>query len=163
MLFSFENSSFRDKETGLYNLAYLMDVLFREWHRLIREQDRLSIILIHPETGAAKLCGQKEVADRISNCVYRSTDIISRFNEQDFLIGLFNLNKDATNVIVQRMMTECSQANNQAPVELTASAINLKPSKDIRIEDIFNDLQLLLNDAKLNETSRIKIEEYKLH
>ncbi len=163
MLFSFENSSFRDKETGLYNLAYFMEVLFREWHRLIREQDRLSIILIHPEAGAAKLCSQKEVADRISNCVYRSTDIISRFNEQDFLIGLFNLNKDATNIIVQRMMTECSQANEQAPVELTASAINLKPSKDIRIEDIFNDLQLLLNDAKSNETSRIKIEEYKLH
>ncbi len=163
MLFSFENSSFRDKETGLYNLAYFMEVLFREWHRLIREQDRLSIILIHPEAGATKLYSQKEVADRISNCVYRSTDIISRFNEQDFLIGLFNLNKDATNVIVQRMMTECSQANKQAPVELTASAINLKPSKDIRIEDIFNDLQLLLNDAKLNETSRIKIEEYKLH
>lgn len=163
MHFSFENSSFRDKDTGVYNLAYFMEILFREWHRLIREQDRLSIILIHPEYQALSVDERKSLADSISSCVFRSTDIISRLNERDFLVGLFNLNKDATNVVLNRLQTELDKKNQQHHLDITASALNIKPDKGIQIEDIFEQLQMQLRDVETSGLSNIKLEEYQLH
>lgn len=162
MLFSFENASFRDQDSGVYNLAYFMEILFREWHRMIREDDNLSLIMVHPfyKSPAIENATCRSVASYLDSKVYRSTDIVSRVNNGDFLIGLFNLSMEGTDTIIKRIveMEGIKDARNE--YELVASAINLHPNQDLRVESIFDQLQQMLSQVESNKVEdRYQITE----
>lgn len=153
MIFSFQNASFRDGETGLYNQAYFMEILNREWHRLIRDKSNLSILFLNPHVSTSSSSDKAcfiEIAHLLQDSTYRSSDIICRFDEHYFAIGLFDLDKSGTNIIVQRIQNkieECIKLRSLA-INLSVGAINVLPTNDIPLEDIFIQTANTLKEAE---------------
>lgn len=164
MIFSFQNASFRDGETGLYNQAYFMEILNREWHRLIRDKSSLSILFLNPHIHISddihKTCFI-EIAHLLQDATYRSSDIICRFDERYFAIGLFDLNEEGTNVIVQRIQSSIEKQIklNSVSVNLTVGATNVLPTNDIPIEDIFVKTANTLKEAESQGCNAYSIHE----
>lgn len=164
MAFSFQNSSFKDPDTGVYNLNYFMEILFREWHRLMRDNERLSLVLIHPSYNSHEHVNEaKAVASILDQSTYRASDLVSKLNKDDFLLGLFSLNKQGTDVIVDRILQQSNLLKAKYGVEIWASGINLCPNSQINLERVFDDLQILLNSPEINNEQHYKIQEYIAH
>lgn len=137
MIFSFQNASFRDSETGLYNQAYFMEILNREWHKFIRDKTSLSVLFLNPHVNLENKTEKDffiKIANLLQESTYRSNDIICRFDNNFFAIGLFDLNGEGTNIVIKRIhnkIRECVEVN------LTVGAINVLPSHAIEFEEIF--------------------------
>lgn len=113
MIYSFHNSAFRDQQTGLYNEAYFMEVFYREWHRMLREKLALSLLVIHPQLDISHDNGMSEylnLATLLDKSTYRATDLVSRFAERKFIIGLFDLAPQGAEVVIARILERIAQA-----------------------------------------------------
>jgi len=164
MIFSFQNASFRDGETGLYNQAYFMEILNREWHRLIRDKSSLSLLLLNPHINISDSMDKAcfiEIAQLLKASTYRSSDIICRFNDSYFAIGLFDLNEAGTTTIVQRIQDtiETQIKLKSLSVNLTVGGINVLPSNEILIEDIFKYTVDTLQEAESQGCNAYSIHE----
>lgn len=169
MIYSFQNSSFRDSDTGLYNEAYFMEIFYREWHRLIREQEALSIVIIDPHLSLSnpqnKICF-KALADTINSSTLRATDIVSRFHENEFIIGLFNLDEEGTETILQRItdnVTDATTLLTNSNVSASIGALHVLPSHDMNIESVLTSAEKLVEDLANSPEEKIKIEYYQAH
>lgn len=168
MIFSFQNASFRDTETGLYNQAYFMEIFNREWHRLIRDNDSLSILLFNPhirttsETEKAKLI---QVGNILTEQTLRSTDITCRFNEHCFAMGLFGLDTEGTKVIVSRIQNALLEQEKLGLLHcnLSIGAVNVKPELTIEPGAIFEKTISALHYAEQNGVNAYQLETYTIH
>ena len=153
MIFSFQNASFRDGDTGLYNQAYFMEILNREWHRLIRDKSTLSILFLNPHISTSNKIDKDcfiEIAHLLQDSTYRSSDIICRFDDNYFAIGLFDLDEAGTNIIVQRIQSNIEERIKlrSISINLTVGATNVLPTHDIPLEDIFVKTANTLKEAE---------------
>ncbi|MBE0363487.1 hypothetical protein PULV_a0938 [Pseudoalteromonas ulvae UL12] len=168
MIFSFQNASFRDHDTGLYNQAYFMEVFNREWHRLIRDQDALTVILVDPHVNLRDE-QQKilfvELANILKLQTYRSTDLVCRFNDNYFALGLFGLNQGGTNVIIERIQAAIKTALGESfgAVNICYGAVNVHPNDTVNIEMFFQETLGVLHAAELNGVNSFKITQYTQH
>ncbi len=168
MIFSFQNASFRDGETGLYNQEYFMEVFNREWHRLLRNRTALSILFLNPHI---QLASEEEkqyfidLANILKQQMHRSTDIICRFDTKFFAVGLFDLNQHGTKVIVKRIQEAMNQGSEQQSKtsNITVGAINVLPAESINIENIFQQTALTLKEAENEGRNSYKIHPYRVH
>lgn len=168
MIFSFQNASFRDHDTGLYNQAYFMEVFNREWHRLIRDQDALTVMLVNPHVNLRDE-QQKiffiELANILKLQTYRSTDLVCRFNDSYFALGLFGLDQDGTNVILERIQAAIKAALDESfgAVNICYGAVNVHPNDTVNIESFFQETVDVLRAAELNGVNSFKIAQYTKH
>ncbi|WP_372767827.1 diguanylate cyclase [Pseudoalteromonas sp.] len=168
MIFSFQNASFRDTETGLYNQAYFMEVFNREWHRLIRDKHSLSILLFNPhinllnEADMSKLI---QIGNLLTEQTLRSTDIICRFNKYCFAMGLFGLDIQGTHVIVKRIQDALllKEKIGLLNCNISIGAVNVTPNINIEPESIFEKTITALHCAEESGVNGFQIESYAVH
>lgn len=168
MIFSFQNASFRDQETGLYNQAYFMEVFNREWHRLIRDKNALSILILDPHISSKSENGietLRAISDILAEQTLRSTDITCRFNHNYFAMGLFGLDDSGTEVIVERIKValEKLEANGTLHCNLSVGGVNVLPSSNIELNDVFNQTIEALELAQKEGKNGFKISQYQIH
>jgi len=149
MVYSFENASFRDKETGLYSEAYFMEVFYREWHRMIRENHALSILVVHPNLDMMNPTGKQkflQLAHLIDASTKRTTDLVSRFHNNEFIVGLFDLSCEGTTTIINRILSAISEQNEQQQVTNCSAFIgglNVHPTRDLDICKVLEQVESL--------------------
>ena len=164
MIFSFQNASFRDAETGLYNQAYFMEVFNHEWHRLIRAKANLSFLLLNPHVNLSNKTEKQnfiKIASLLKQQTYRSSDIICRFDDNIFAIGLFDLNKQGTDTIVERFQQKIKETLKPIlpGLNLTIGAINVLPSGAISVEDIFEQTEQMLIESEHQGSNSYSIRQ----
>ena len=168
MIFSFQNASFRDTETGLYNQAYFMEIFNREWHRLIRDDNSLSVLLFNPHikiNGDADTSKLIQVGNILTEQTLRSTDITCRFNKHCFAMGLFGLGQDGTKVILERILKALAEqeAIGALHCNLSIGAVNVKPELDISPEEIFKRTIAALKCAEESGMNSYQLEQFSIH
>lgn len=168
MIFDRFSTSFRDSLSGLYSEAYFAEVFQREWHRMQREQDALSVIIVHPHLNIENLDDQlsfKLIAETIEQCTKRATDIVCRFQSNEIAIGLFNLNEVGTEVIIQRIFDNLDSALSElvGNVDIAIGALNVLPSNAIEINQIFEKTEELTNIAEKKGKNAYELEYFQIH
>mgnify|MGYP005994389425 CR=1 FL=1 len=163
MIFDTSSTSFRDGLSGLYSEAYFAEVFQREWNRMLREQAALSVIIIHPHLNVENENDQlsfKLIADAIEGSTKRSTDLACRFHSDEIAVGLFNLDKEGTEVIVNRIITtiepQLSELINN--VDLSIGALNVQAATNINIDDIFIRAEQLADLAERKGKNSFEID-----
>lgn len=168
MIFSFQNASFRDTETGLYNQAYFMEIFNREWHRLIRDKESLSIILLDPHIKLVNEADQArliQVGNILTEQTMRSTDITCRFNKHCFAMGLFGLDASGTQIIVERIQDTLHEQERLGLLHCNISigAVNVLPDSGIVPETILERTIIALHCAEESGVNTYQIDTYSLH
>ncbi|NVK23964.1 MAG: diguanylate cyclase [Gammaproteobacteria bacterium] len=163
MIFDTFSTSFKDGLSGLYSEAYFAEVFQREWHRMLREQDALSVIIIHPHLNISNENDQlsfKLIADSVGSSTKRATDIVCRFQSNEIAIGLFNLNSEGTEVIVNRILAAIEpQLSELLPnIDISIGALNVHPSNAINIADVFERAEELADLAELKGKNAYEID-----
>jgi diguanylate cyclase (GGDEF)-like protein len=165
MIFSFQNASFRDQATGLYNQAYFMEVFNREWHRLIRDKKALSILIVDPHLTKFSPSVTEElqrIAQVLENQTLRSTDITCRFSENVFAMGLFSLDEKGTEVIIKRIVEELNTLEIQGGFHcnLSIGGVNVLPDISIDLNDVFKQSFDALQQAESSGKNGFIVQHY---
>ena len=168
MIFSFQNASFRDTETGLYNQAYFMEIFNREWHRLIRDDNSLSVLLFNPHiklTNEVDKSRLIQVGNILTEQTLRSTDITCRFNKYCFAMGLFGLDSDGTKVILERIQNTLAEQEKLGLLHcnLSIGAVNVKPELEIQLGTVFEKTISALHCAEENGVNAYQLDTYNIH
>lgn len=172
-MFSSKNSAFRDQLTGLYDQAYFMEVINREWHRLLREQQAMSLLLVDPHISLDDSEQNKLLLTKISNVLdksaNRSSDLVSRIDPMHFMVGLFQLNAKGTEVVCDRIVAMCEQLNLELEevenprVHLSIGALNIVPSPTIRLDTLYDELHRLAKQAETKGGNSYELEQITFH
>lgn len=168
MIFSFQNASFRDTETGLYNQAYFMEIFNREWHRLIRDDNSLSVLLFNPHiklTNEVDKSRLIQVGNILTEQTLRSTDITCRFNKYCFAMGLFGLDSDGTKVILERIQNTLAEQEKLGLLHcnLSIGAVNVKPELEIQPGTVFEKTISALHCAEESGVNAYQLDTYTIH
>lgn len=168
MIFNQMHTSFRDRLTGLYSEDYFAEVFQREWHRMMRERDALSVIIIHPHLNPNRdddKLAFRLISEAITKSTKRATDLVCRFQENEIAIGVFNLDEEGTETIITRILSdvEIALANLPMSVDLSIGALNILPSHDINPEEVFRITEKLADEAELKGKNAYTLKYFKLH
>lgn len=168
MIFDRFSTSFRDSLSGLYSEAYFAEVFQREWHRMLREQDALSVIIIHPHLNINDENDQlsfKLIAEIIASETKRATDIACRFQANEIAIGIFNLTPQGTEVVIQRILQQVEPQLSELVhnVDLSIGALNVLPSHNIDINEVFEKAERLADLAERKGKNNYQLEYMMLH
>ncbi|MDC2891016.1 GGDEF domain-containing protein [Psychrosphaera algicola] len=168
MIFSRLETSFRDNLSGLYSEAYFAEVFQREWNRMMREKDALTIMIIHTHLNVNQELDRKMfkvVSEHVENSTKRSTDLVCRFHENEIAIGLFNLDENGTETVAKRILTDCVSELVQLGININFSigALNVLPNNDIELEQLFNLTEDLTFKAESKGPNACELQYYKLH
>ena len=164
MIYSFENSVFKDKETGLYSEAYFMEVFHREWHRMIRAHHALSVLIIHPNLDINKPKGLQQyvnLAHLLNDSTKRTTDLVSRFHNNEFIIGLFDLTPDGTTTIIERILSSIKQSDSGTLVQAKNAFIgglNVYPSSNVDIGNVLQEAETIAGMQSRNSQTESHYE-----
>lgn len=173
MMFSFQNAAFRDQITGLYNQAYFMEVINREWHRLLREQQAMSLLLVDPhlslEDSQQNQFLLTKIAQILEKSASRESDLVSKFDPMHFMLGLFHLNANGTEVVCDRIAAMCEQLDlelqeaRKPRINLSIGALNIVPVPTIRLEALFEELHRLAKQAEGKGGNSYELEQITFH
>ncbi len=168
MIFDRFSTSFRDSLSGLYSEAYFAEVFQREWHRMQREQDALSVIIVHPHLNVNDVEDQlsfKLIAEAIESSTKRATDISCRFQSNEIAIAVFNLDPEGTEVVIRRILEQVEPQLEELiqNVDLSIGALNVLPSNSIDINEVFEKAEQLADVAEKKGKNNFQLEYLKLH
>jgi two-component system chemotaxis family response regulator WspR len=107
--------SYRDPLTDLHNRRYFEEHFQREWERARRNRQPLALVLIdldhfkayndqygHPAGDAALI----KVAELLSRCANRATDIVARLGGEEFGIVLPDATGHGADEVARRVLTQ---------------------------------------------------------
>ena len=162
------STSFRDGLSGLYSEAYFAEVFQREWHRMLREQDALSIIIVHPHLNVDNREDRmtfKLIAELIESSTKRSTDLACRFQNNEIAVGVFNLDEDGTETIIGRMIQSTEQGLEGIieGYDLSIGALNVLPSNQMDINEIFDLTEELAIKAETKGRNAYEMQYFQMH
>lgn len=168
MIFNHLHTSFRDSLSGLYSEEYFVEVFRREWHRMLRERDALSVLIIHPHLNTKREDDKlafKLVAETVSGSIKRATDLVCRFQGDEIAVGLFNLDETGTETIVNRILKKVEEdlSSLTRPVDLSIGALNVLPSNEIDLDEVFDLTEKLADDAELKGKNCYQLKYFQLH
>ena len=168
MIFNQLQTSFRDSLSGLYSEDYFAEVFQREWHRMMRERDALSVIIIHPHLNPRKeedKLAFRLVSDAVKYSTKRATDLVCRFQENEIAIGVFNLDEEGTETIITRILEDAEIALSNLPFssDLSIGALNILPNSDIDPEEVFRMTEQLADEAEQKGKNAYRLKYFKLH
>lgn len=127
-----------DKLTNVYNRAYIMDYLTKEYAKSKRHKLNLSCILIDIDKFKdfndkyGHLIGDlvlKKTAQEINDCV-RKEDVFGRYGGEEFLIILPNTNLDQAEILAEKVRMKI------AKTEYRNDDLNLKVTISLGVADI---------------------------
>ncbi|WP_233520489.1 diguanylate cyclase domain-containing protein [Flocculibacter collagenilyticus] len=146
-----------------------MEIFNREWHRLMREQDALSFVIVNPHIKTLdenSKVGFQIVAKVLEKSVLRATDLLSRFHDNEFAVGLFNLNENGTNTIIQRIYDNLDSISDELyklNIHVSIGALNVLPNNDIDLMNIIRSAKELAEAAYKENKQGYKLEYYQCH
>lgn len=162
------STSFRDSLTGLYSEAYFAEVFQREWHRMLREQDALSVLIIHPHLNVDNdedRMAFRLVSETVESSTKRSTDLVCRFQKNEIAVGVFNLDENGTETVIKRILntTENQLDNLINNLDMSIGALNVLPSNQMEINDIFELTENLACKAENKGKNAFEMQYYQMH
>lgn len=168
MIFHRLDTSFRDNLSGLYSEAYFAEVFRREWNRMMRDQEALSIMIIHTHLNVSQDLDRKMfkvVSEHIEGSTKRSTDLVCRFHKNEIAIGLFSLDESGTETVVKRILTNCVSELGELGININFSigALNVLPNKDIDLEKLFDLTEDLTYKAESKGRNACELQYFQLH
>ncbi|MCH1919312.1 diguanylate cyclase [Shewanella sp. A3A] len=164
MIYSFNNSGFRDPETGVYNQAYFMEVFHREWFRHLRDQQTLVLLYVHPQLceNSSNPSVRESYTQSIQQGLLRNTDMLARLNSNTFAVGLFNTDDAGTKVVVERIREQLNSFSNSymqqhgIGVDSKIVACICQPQKSLKPEMLF----MTVDDLLLHPEKHKKAEQH---
>lgn len=168
MIFDRFSSSFRDSLSGLFCEAYFAEVFQREWQRVIRENDSLSIVVIHPHLDIDNFDDQlsfKLISETIENATKRASDLACRFQSNQIVIGLFNIDQAGTETIIHRIIDCIDPQLSELVIDVNLSigALNVAPTNQIEINEVFEHAEQLADLATKTGKNNYQLEYYRVH
>ena len=164
MIYSFSNSGFRDPETGVYNQTYFMEVFNREWHRHMRERQTLALLYLCPHIH--ETVKQPHLLElfmkQVQEAILRTTDLVARLNQDNFALGLFNIDREGTEIVIKRIeqkiiaFNQDYQRKHANRIDYELAACICQPENGLNIENLFEDvrsLTLKLEGQRENHTA----------
>ncbi|QSX34929.1 diguanylate cyclase [Shewanella avicenniae] len=158
MIYSFNNSGFRDPETGVYNQTYFMEVFHREWFRHLRDKQTLSLLYIHPLLHENNIEPHllEFYTSKIQQSLLRATDMLARMNQHIFAVGLFNTDESGTERVIHRINEQLSHFSadyrnaHGVGIESTIVACVCVPDKELKPERLFMTVDELLHHPEIH-------------
>ncbi|ABO24338.1 diguanylate cyclase domain-containing protein [Shewanella loihica] len=151
MIYSFSNSGFRDPETGVYNQTYFMEVFNREWHRHMRERQTLALLYLCPHIH--ETVKQPHLLElfmkQVQEAILRTTDMVARLNQDNFALGLFNIDREGTEIVIARIeqkimdFNQDYQRKHSNRIDYELAGCLCQPESDLNIENLFEDVRSL--------------------
>lgn len=151
MIYSFRNSGFRDPETGVYNQTYFMEVFNREWHRHMREHQSLALLYLCPHIH--ETVKQPHLLEfftkQVQEALLRATDMIARLDHNHFALGLFNIDEEGTEVVLERIeqhiraFNQDFGKNHKLNIDYKLAACICLPTQEQKIETLFANVAKL--------------------
>ncbi|ASJ96343.1 MULTISPECIES: diguanylate cyclase domain-containing protein [Shewanella] len=151
MIYSFSNSGFRDPETGVYNQTYFMEVFNREWHRHMRERQTLALLYLCPHIH--ETVKQPHLLElfmkQVQEAILRTTDLVARLNQDNFALGLFNIDREGTEIVIGRIeqkimaFNQDFQRKHNYRIDYELAACLCQPEDGLNIENLFEDVRSL--------------------
>jgi diguanylate cyclase (GGDEF)-like protein len=123
-----------DGLTQIYNRRYFDDYLCKEWYRLRREQQPLSLIMIdidyfkkYNDTYGHLLGDEilKKVAQTITHVVKRPADLVARYGGEEFAVILPNTDGEGAKIVAQNIAAEISKLAIEHQSSLVSKYITL--------------------------------------
>ncbi|BFM38512.1 diguanylate cyclase [Synechocystis sp. LKSZ1] len=155
--------SARDALTGVGNRYLFDDYLQREWQRLLRSQDPLSLLICdvdyfkkfndtygHP----AGDHGLKRVAETIKSLLKRPSDLVARYGGEEFAVILPQTPPEGAQYLAQSICEEVqglALPHSQSPlgrVTLSIGVATLVPQEGLSPNDLLQQADLALYQAK---------------
>ncbi len=163
MIFSFQNSAFRDANTGLYNRDYLREICQREWHRLARLERSMALILLDCECASQthQVTLEQTIAELLANHDFRATDIVSKVFNNTFAIALFDMPHEHTTRILDKLRAHLNEDNKKHEWQHRTrfSVLHITPSTcEYDIDWSLNKLLALLEQARSQDKDLVMAE-----
>ena len=165
MIYSFSNSGFRDPETGVYNQTYFLEVFNREWHRHIRDNQSLALLYLCPHIH--ETVKQPHLLElfmkQVQEAIMRTTDLVARLNQDNFALGLFNIDQQGTQTVIERIEQKIIEFNENYQTKYTSridyelAAYVCKPERDLNIEILFEDVRSLSLQLEMQKDKHSEI------
>jgi diguanylate cyclase (GGDEF)-like protein len=161
-----------DGLTQIANRRFLNEYLDKEWQRLAREQDFLSIILSDIDhfknynDTYGHIAGDEcliKVVQGISNCLKRPADLLARYGGEEFVIVLSHTDLDGAISVAETIQTEIAnlkiphaQSTASQYVSLSIGVSCTIPDQERSPQELINTADLLLYQAKESGRNQVK-------
>lgn len=169
MIYSFHNSGFRDPETGVYNQTYFMEVFNREWHRHMREHQSLALLYLCPHIH--ETVKQPHLLEfftkQVQEALLRATDMIARLDHNHFALGLFNIDEEGTEVVLERIDQHIRKfnqefgKNHKLKIDYKLAACICTPTQKQKVDVLFANVSKLsqeLEKEQLQSQALIRLQ-----
>lgn len=160
-----EKLSQRDSLTGVYNRMVFDRTLKMEWDRCKRHQIPLTLMMVdidffkqYNDTYGHQAGDEciKRVAEVLSSCARRSSDIITRYGGDEFALILPHMDRERALLLAEEMSRMVSELRIPHAGSLVSDYITISigantliPSKDSRIEDLLKNADKALYESKM--------------
>ncbi|GAA6203936.1 diguanylate cyclase [Thalassotalea sp. SU-HH00458] len=163
--------TFRDQLTGLNNRHYLVTEVPAILKNTIRENQFLGVIMIDIDyfKGFNDTYGHVDgdkclvsVASALKACVRRPKDCVIRYGGEEFLVFLPDTDQQGCLLVGQaivKTMYELNIVNSSSPnkmVTVSAGYVVTQPNNNVKLEDIINDADQALYEAKQSGRNKLK-------
>lgn len=135
---------------------------------MMREKQALSILIVHTHLNTNKEHDRttfKILSELIEDATKRSTDLVCRFHNNEIAIGLFSLDEEGTATVADRILHDCVEQIKQLGenVNLAIGALNVVPSNEIELNDVFDVVESLTAKAEHKGKNSYEIDYYRMH
>ena len=167
-----ERMSFEDGLTGIANRRMFDLVLDKEWHRMLRSQHPLSLIMIDIDYFKAfndcygHLAGDeclKTVAQVLKRQIARSSDLVARYGGEEFVILLPETPEEDVCLLAQRCCEAIraekipnEKSKVSAYVTISAGVCCMIPHSDDASQALLNGADIRLYNAKRLGRNRVE-------
>lgn len=150
-----DNCQIIDEATGLAKYNTFIDCLDYEWHRLIREKQPLSLILIGTNSPHNLLQNiQKELALIIGQEIKRATDLAASYDDRHIIIMLPNTDNQGVLWVNQQIMNKIEHNSSIfSELDYKSSIVTKIPEA----HDNYYDLLMMLESPLMKKNSQEKI------
>ncbi|MCF1427189.1 MAG: GGDEF domain-containing protein [Shewanella sp.] len=163
MIHSFRNSAFRDPETGVYNQIYFLEVLNRNWHIHLRDQDQLTLVFLRPHLHETYHHPglMESLTSEIQSCLLRANDIIARLDNDLFAIGLFNTSDHGTEIVVESveqcmdLFVKNYERDHSFSLGYKIAAVGCCPTRNKSLETLFERTHQLSGELEHNANQHL--------
>ncbi len=168
-----------DELTGLANRRWFNNMIEQEWQRLGHQNNSLSLLLIdidyfkvyndlygHP---AGDVCLQK-ISQALTECINRSTDLVSRYGGEEFAVLLPLSNNQGGIKVAQRIQQKIKALNitvenprvicfPENVVTVSIGVASIIPSSDFNWRDLVEAADRSLYESKRTGRNRITVSQ----
>ena len=147
-----------DNLTGIANRRQFDNYLEREWRRLARQQEPLSLILLDIDyfkrynDSKGHQAGDnclKKVASAIANVIQRPADLVARYGGEEFVVILPHTDLDGAVHIANKIQTAIRNLNLEHPLSDVSDIVTVSQGISSMIPFVESNPESLIYDADI--------------